>query len=86
MYQEIRESVDINSVNKFCDEFLDRCECCGKLEYKIGLYTTRLWYGRVQNVCWDCKRVIERENEEMSGCVYDEIDAIVEAYRLGIMK
>lgn len=86
MYQETRQYADIHSVNKFCVEWLDRCECCDNIEYSTNLSVVKLWHGKVQNVCDKCKSAILRENEEMSGCIYDEIDAIVEAYRLGIMK
>lgn len=57
MYHDTRKVYEkLYSVEEFCEQFLDRCECCGELHYWDDLDLNENWDGKVLNVCKDCRK------------------------------
>lgn len=57
MYYETRKVyTDLVSVDKFCEDFLARCECCGEIHYWEDLHLHKNWDGKTLDVCKECTK------------------------------
>ncbi len=83
MYEEVRTYTKINSIKKFCEDYLDRCECCGEICYYDSLQKMKNWKGQSMLCCENCAKEIEKDNVQDNEDNYN--DNQYEEHILGII-
>lgn len=84
MYEEVRTYAHINSVKKFCEDYLDRCECCGEIVYQDTLEKVKNWDGNIIKCCENCVCEIEQNNNNEDKD-YKLADEYYEEHSLGLI-
>lgn len=86
MYHETRKSNEcLNSVKDFCEQYLERCQCCGCISYHDELVNCEDWRGSTIKCCDECKRVLDEDRLQYGYDEWDLADELCEERKLGLI-
>lgn len=63
MYDRFRNGTKVNSLKSFCEDYLNRCECCNEIVYQDTLEKIENWDGKILNCCELCVDEIKSGNK-----------------------
>lgn len=50
-------------IKSFCEDYINRCECCEQLCYDDELEERTMWNGKVCQCCEECQHEVDSDKE-----------------------